>query len=43
MLIAGLAAGAVCALLGMRQHRRHEARQTAAGTPPGPAKALDRA
>jgi hypothetical protein len=38
MLIGGLAVGAVCVLLAMRYYRRHKARQSAAGTPPGPAK-----
>ena len=39
MLIGGLAVGAGCVLLAMRHHRRHKARQPAAGTPPGPARA----
>ena len=44
MLIGGLAVGAVCVLLALRHHRRHKARQSAAGKPPGPAKApADRA
>ncbi len=39
MLIGGLALGAVCVLLAIRHHRRHKARQPAAGTPPEPAQA----
>jgi membrane protein DedA with SNARE-associated domain len=39
MLIGGLAVGAVVVVLIMRYKRRHKARQAAAGTPPGPAKA----
>ena len=35
MLIGGLALGAVCVLLAIGYRRRHEARQSAAGTPPG--------
>lgn len=38
MLIGGLAVGAVCVLLAVRHHRRHKARQAAAGTLPGPPK-----